>query len=172
MDYDKTRNEVECRKMELLERQQEISVQKKELDDEEEQINRELTALDQILDGLDFLNSDIPPDVEPTGFTDSIRKILSETPVPLIPTQIRDLLQARGIQGSSPKNLLINVHKVLQRIDPELDRTTMSDGKTAYRHKSATRAANPAAVIDLMAALKNSLAEMDKKKEGRKTGAR
>jgi hypothetical protein len=166
MDYTKTRDEAQRRKMELLERQQRIREDKRELSEEEEQIKRELIGLDQILEGLDLVSSDVPADVEPTGFTDSIRKILTKTSVPLVPTQIRDSLQARGFSGSSAKNLLINVHKVLDRIESELDRITTPDGKTAYRHKAARPLqSNHVPVVDLMAALKESLAEMDKNKK-------
>jgi hypothetical protein len=163
LDYEKTRAAASRRRDELLVRQQQIAPAKQELNEESEQNKRELIGLDQIIEGLDFVNNDTPPDSEPIGFTDSIRKILIETTVPLVPTQIRDALQARGISGSSPKNLLINVHKVLERIEPELDQSTTSDGKNAYRHKSAPRPPEKsAAVVDLMAALKQSLAKMEK----------
>lgn len=164
IDYDKTRDDAQRRKAELIERQQQIGEGKRHLNEEEEQIKRELIGLDQILDGLDFVSSDVPTDAEPTGFTDTIRKILTRTSVPLVPTQIRDSLQARGFTGSSAKNLLINVHKVLDRIESELNCTTTPDGKTAYRHKAARRApGTQVPVVDLMAALKKSLAEMEKK---------
>src|SRR5277367_837410 len=115
MDYNKTRAEAERRKAELLKRQQQIPLDKQKLDGEMEQIKRQLIGIEQILDGLAFMDSDVFPDYEPTGFTDSIRKILSETNLPLVPMQIRDALEAKGITGSSSKNLLINVHKVLER---------------------------------------------------------
>jgi hypothetical protein len=162
IDYDKIRDEAGRRKAELLERQHLIKEATKKLADEAEQNKRELIGLDQVLEGLDFVSGDAPPDFEPTGFTDNIRKILTETPLPLVPTQIRDSLQARGISGSSAKNLLINVHKVLERIEPELETSATSDGKTAYRHKAAARSPNKQLpVVDLMAALKKSLAEME-----------
>jgi hypothetical protein len=162
IDYGKIRDEAGRRKAELLERQHLIKEATKKLADEAEQNKRELIGLDQVLEGLDFVSGDAPPDFEPTGFTDNIRKILTETPLPLVPTQIRDSLQARGISGSSAKNLLINVHKVLERIEPELETSATSDGKTAYRHKAAARSPNKQLpVVDLMAALKKSLAEME-----------
>ncbi len=133
MDYNKTRADAERRKAQLLERQQQIPQDKKKLDDELDQIKRQLIGIEQILDGLAFMDSDTPPDFEPSGFTDSIRKILSETTLPLVPTQIRDALEAKGITGSTSKNLLINVHKVLERIEPELEKTTNTEGKTAYK---------------------------------------
>jgi hypothetical protein len=135
MDYNKTKENAQRRKADLLQRQQEIPLEKKRLDEELEKNKRELIGLDQILDGLEFMNSDIPPDFEPSGFTDIIRKLLSETTLPLVPTQIRDALEAKGITGSSSKNLLINVHKVLERIDSELEKMATADGKFAYKRK-------------------------------------
>src|SRR2546430_17566201 len=158
MNYEKIRDDAQRRKTELLERQQQIREDRQKQNAEDEEIKRELVGLEQILEGVDFVSSDAPPDFEPPGFTDRIRKILTETSVPLVPTQIRDALQERGISGSSPKNLLINVHKVLDRIEPELNQTTTRDGKTAYRHKTAIRpSTNNVAVVDLMMALKESI---------------
>lgn len=135
MDYNKTRSEAEAKKQSLVARLKEIPNEKKKLEEEMEQVKRELIGIDQILDGLSFMDSSIPPDFEPSGFTDKVRKILSETPVPLLPTQIRDALEAKGVEGSSSKNLLINVHKVLERIESELATTTTKEGKTAYKRK-------------------------------------
>src|SRR5579859_7555341 len=72
MDYTKTRTEAEARKQLLLSRQQAIPQEKKRLDEEMEQIKRELIGIEQILDGLGFMESDVPLDFEPSGFTDSI----------------------------------------------------------------------------------------------------
>jgi hypothetical protein len=147
IDYSKTKEEAQRRRSDLLARQQQIPEEKKKLDEELEQNKRELIGLDQILDGLEFMSSDVPPDFEPTGFTDKIRQILGETSVPLVPTQIRDALQARGITGSSAKNLLINVHKVLERINAELEESTTTDGKTAYRRTTAWTANSYARIL-------------------------
>jgi hypothetical protein len=136
MDYGKTRTEAEAKKQVLLARQKEIPQEKKRLDEEMERIKRELIGIEQILDGLGFMDSDMPLDFEPSGFTDSIRKILSDTPTPLVPTQIRDALEAKGITGSTSKNLLINVHKVLERISDELTAIKRTDRKTAYQRKT------------------------------------
>jgi hypothetical protein len=131
LDYNKTKEDAECRKNELRERLKQIPEEYAMLDREADAIKRELIGLDQILDGLDFATSDSPADFEPTGFTDKIRKILSETAIPLLPTQIRDKLEEAGVTGSSSKNLLISVHTVLGRIVGELD-TLERDGKQAY----------------------------------------
>jgi len=106
MDYGKTRTEAEAKKQVLLASQMEIPQEKKRLDEEMERIKRELIGIEQILDGLGFMDSDMPLDFEPSGFTDSIRKILSDTPTPLVPTQIRDALEAKGITGSTSKKPL------------------------------------------------------------------
>jgi hypothetical protein len=168
IDYEKTKFAAVHRRDELRQREQKIAEEKQKLNEESEQNKRELIGLDQIIDGLDFVNTDVPPDFEPTGFTDSIRKILTETPVPLVPTQIRDALQARGISGSSAKNLLINVHKVLERIAPELDPTITPEGKVGYRHRAAPllpiREKVP--LTDLVITLKRSLAQMDVNRAG------
>lgn len=136
LDYGKIRNQAEARRQILLARQKDIPKEKQKLDEEMEQNKRELIGIEQILDGVAFMDSNIPPDFEPEGFTDNVRKILSETGIPLVPTQIRDALEAKGIQGSSSKNLLINVHKVLERIDSELTKSTTAEGKTAYARQT------------------------------------
>jgi hypothetical protein len=149
MDYDRIRTEAGARKQTLLARQKDIPKEKQKLDEEMEQIKRELIGIDQILDGVAFMDSSIPTDFEPEGFTDNVRKILSETTLPLVPTQIRDALEAKGIMGSSSKNLLINVHKVLERIDSELDKTQTAEGKTAYKRKIAWTVPRLAALAGL-----------------------
>jgi hypothetical protein len=93
-----------------------------------------LSTIDLILEGLDFNESDAPLEGEPSGMADQIRRLLQQTPVHLLPTQIRDVLTAAGITGSSPKNLLIGVHNVLSRLELFLE-TTEINGRTAYRWK-------------------------------------
>ncbi len=65
---------------------------------------------------------------------DHIRRMLQQTTIHLLPTQIRDSLIAAGVTGSSPKNLLIGVHNVLSRLEPFLE-TSEINGRTAYRWK-------------------------------------
>jgi len=137
MDHNKTRAEVERRKAELLERQQQIPQEIRKLHEESEFNKRQLIGIEQIIDGLSFMDSDAPYVPESFGLTDSVRKILGETAVTLVPTQIRDTLEQRGIMGSTSKNLLINVHKVIERIEDELDKTLTAEGKTAYRRREA-----------------------------------
>src|SRR5437899_10232836 len=124
LDYEKTREEAKSRKAELMVRALAITAEKEQLEAEMKQIKRELSGLDHILEGVEFMTSEVPPDFEPPGFTDKIRKMLSETTVPLQPTQIRDGLEAVGVKGSSSRNLLISVHTVLERIKDELEEST------------------------------------------------
>lgn len=139
LDYTKTREDALRRRQELTIRQQQIVKQKQQLEEESAQIKRELIGLEQILEGLDFMSNDTPPDLEEVGFTDQIRRILGTTSSYLVPTQIRDALQQAGVTGSSPKNLLISVHTVLNRIQDELETTQTAEGKTAYRGKPSGR---------------------------------
>ena len=140
LDYAKTREDALRRQQELVARQKEIAAQKHQIEEELTQIKKEMIGLEQIIDGLDFMSNDIPPDLEERGFTDQVRGILSMTNSHLVPTQIRDALMSAGVTGSSPKNLLISVHTVLGRIADELDTITTTEGKTAYKRKpSRTR---------------------------------
>src|SRR5713101_2121208 len=111
-------------------------------------IDREIEALMRIIEGAQIATKDpsywdpdnpawVPkksPDAEPAGVTESIRKILRRNRSALFPTQIRDALEMMGIEGSSPKNLLIHVHKVLGRL-LENDEIAQEprEGKMAYR---------------------------------------
>jgi hypothetical protein len=102
------------------------------LDQESKDIMREVAGIDQILKGLDVMESNTV--LEPPGMTEHIRRVLQQTTIPLFPTQIRDSLKAVGIQGSSDKNLLISVHTVLSRLKADLVESEQ-DGKTAYKWK-------------------------------------
>jgi hypothetical protein len=136
MDINKTRAEVQKQREQLTARLEQIAQERNRLKDEESQITRQLTGLDQVVDGLDFMDGVGIPDLEPLGFTDRIRRILNETNAPLLPTQIRDLLAAQGQTGSSAKNFLISIHTVLTRIDVELDKVKVEGGKIAYINKN------------------------------------
>jgi hypothetical protein len=136
MDYVKTKEEAQRRKDELFARQQQIPSEKAKLDTELEDIRRELIGLEQILDGVEFVTCDEGGLFwELLGLTDSIRKLLSETDKPLVPTEIRYALEAKGVKGTSSKNLLINIHKTLERIGSELTETMTPDGKPAYKRE-------------------------------------
>jgi hypothetical protein len=99
------------------------------------------TTLMRLIQSLKELSEDDayeltpPPGYVPKGLTEEIRTILTLTTVPLEPTQIRDSLITRGFEYSSPKNLLINVHTVLGRIEDELD-VTEDGGKKRYKTRS------------------------------------
>jgi hypothetical protein len=134
VDYQKTREDALRRRLELTERLTKISEDRVILQTEMEKKQRELAAIDQILEGLDFYASDVPLEGEPSGMADHIRRLLQQTPVHLLPTQIRDALTAVGIMGSSPKNLLIGVHNVLSRLEFFVE-TTEINGRPAYRWK-------------------------------------
>jgi len=129
------KEDAERRKKDLHLRLAQIPEEKQKLDDEVQSIKRELIGLDQVLDGLEVMTSGPVPTPDPAGFTDKIRKLLSDTSVPLVPTQIRDALEQAGVTATSSKNLLISVHTVLDRIDAELEKIQREDGKIAYKRK-------------------------------------
>lgn len=134
MDFAKFRKETLDRRQEVHDRLGEIVDQRMRLQTEMEQKQRELAAIDHILEGLDSLNSDEPLEGEPSGISDHIRRLLHQTPVYLLPTQIRQSLLDAGITGSSPKNLLIGIHNVLSRLELFLE-TKEINGRPAYRWK-------------------------------------
>ena len=134
MDYIKTREDALRRRQELTERLTRIFEERVVLQSELERNQRELATIDMILEGLDFNESDAPLEGEASGVSDHVRRLLQQTPVPLLPTQIREALTAIGITGSSRKNLLISVHNVLSRLDRYLE-TTEINNRPAYRWK-------------------------------------
>jgi hypothetical protein len=142
IDYEQTKADALQQKAKLVERQQEIAKEKSRLDEELQSIQRQLIGLDQILEGLDVATLQVPPDIEPMGFTDHIRMILQQTTVHLLPTQIRDSCLNAGFKGSSLKNLLISVHNVLERDHANLDEKQI-EGKTAYKWKTTVQIARP-----------------------------
>ncbi|MGA9390321.1 MAG: hypothetical protein WBV69_07740 [Candidatus Sulfotelmatobacter sp.] len=134
MDYEKTRKDASGRREEVSQRIQAIHKMRSDLQRELEQMERELASLDQILQGLDFYKSDEPAAGEPSGMADCIRHLLQETPVYLLPAQIRDAMNQKGISGTSPKNLLIAVHNVISRLEPFLEKIEINN-RPAYRWK-------------------------------------
>jgi hypothetical protein len=140
MDYIKTREDALRRRQELTDRITTICKERVILQTEMDQKQRELAAIDQILEGLDIYASDTPLEGETSGMADHIRRLLQQTPVHLLPTQIRDSLIAVGITGSTPRNLLIGVHNTLSRLELFLE-TTPINGRPAYRWREADRAA-------------------------------
>ena len=126
-----------------------IEAQKKlnELVAQRDLIDREIEALSRIVEGARIATQPpshwdpdnpawvpkTPPEPEPAGFTDSVRLILQRSGTPLLPTEIRGALETLGIEGTSPKNLLIHVHKVLSRLyrSGEVEQVP-HDGRTGY----------------------------------------
>jgi hypothetical protein len=139
-DFEKTRTEATARRNTLLGRLKDIPKEKARLDDEAQQIQVEMIALDQILEGLSYMEAGgPPPDLEELGFRGQIEKVLQQNaPNYLLPTQIREKLAAAGVTGSTPRNLLISIHTILTRLDKDkLIEPTEQNGRTAYRWKSA-----------------------------------
>lgn len=139
MDYEKIKREATNRKQELTKRQAQITKEKTDLDDESEKLRLELIGLDELLESIEFIqNPEIPPDLEPLGFTEQVGSIFQGTTEALTPVEVRDLLLAKGVTGSSKKNLLIGVYTVIARHKDNLEATT-KNGKRAYTWKGVRR---------------------------------
>ena len=138
MDYAQSKIEAIQERERLLQRKQAIADEKSRLDRENGEIERQLYGLEQIVEGFEFLSSDIPPELEKPGFTEQIRRILQQTIAPLTAVEIRDELLAGGVEHSSAKNLLISVHTVLGRLESDLKKSEKG-GKSAYAWKHTVR---------------------------------
>jgi hypothetical protein len=138
MNYAQSRQDAIHMKEQLLKRREEIELEKDRLNRENGDIERQLIGLERVLEGLEFLSSDVPPEIEQSGFTEQIRKVLQRTSLPLTAVEIRDSLMAEGVKHSSPKTLLISVHTVLGRLKSDL-KESEKDGKSAFMWKYTRR---------------------------------
>lgn len=110
-----------------------------------------------------------PPPLSPDeerGFTGQVRAILSANPIrAFTAVDIRNVILERldSDDESDPKVMLIHAHNTLKRLfkQDEVLQVPMPDGRTGYKWKS-TRG-----VVDLMAALKESLGKLEKQGFGR-----
>ena len=105
-------------------------------------IDREMQALMRIIEGAQIVTSPAEPisispltaDSDAEGFTKTVRLVLARSRAPLIPTEVRDALDMMGVEASSPKVLLIQVHNTLRRLfEREEIEQVPRDGKMAYR---------------------------------------
>lgn len=86
--------------------------------------DQQITALIQTMNAIAPLvgASPVPavvgPEAElaPAGLTDSVRAILTEAGEPLTASEIRDRLEAKGLDMKSYSNPLANVHTILRRL--------------------------------------------------------
>lgn len=128
MDYETTLENAKARLQELAKQR--------------DTIDREMQGLMRIIEGAQISVSprepvDLPPivaDSDAEGFTKTVRLILARSMTPLAPTEVRDALEMMGVEASSPKVLLIQVHNTLRRLfeQGEIEQVPR-DGKMAYR---------------------------------------
>jgi hypothetical protein len=140
MNYAHSQKEVLEQRDQLLKQRQQIAEEKERLDRVNGEIERQLVGLDYMLDGLEFLSTDRPPELEAPGFTEQVRRVLQQTLEPLTAIEVRDSLLAAGVKHTSPRNLLISVHTVFGRIKSDL-RESDKAGKPAYKWKRRFRVA-------------------------------
>ena len=98
---------------------------------------------------------------EEQGFTDSVRAILRANPVRgFTAVEIRNVMLEREPRSdASAKVLLIHIHNTLKRLfkQDEVIEVQMPEGRAGYRWKNTTP------MVDLLASLKKSLAQMENK---------
>ncbi len=104
------------------------------------EIEQQIDTWEGVLAGLRFLGnpeSQMPlprrMDLDGLGLQDAVLTVLRRSPVPLNPVEIREVLMASGMVGSSPKNLLISVHTVITRLGDRVEEVSGPDGKPAYK---------------------------------------
>jgi len=121
----------------------ELNEEKRRLLEQKQAIDNRVAAIDQIIEGYIFLGNPaaklaLPRHVSQLGLQDAVRAVFQLAKgIPLQPTQVRTELMYAGICGSSPKNLLISVHTVINRIRDELEGVPQPGGKMAYRWKDS-----------------------------------
>jgi hypothetical protein len=104
-----------------------------------------------------------PPPLSPDeerGFTAQVRAIFQANPVrTFTAVEIRDVMLERNTI-SDPRIALIHTHNTLKRLfkQDEVIQVPNIDGRTGYKWKT-----NTGRVVDLMAALKASLAKMEQR---------
>lgn len=117
-----------------------------DLDDEKDRTERELAGIEHVIEGLEFLAhkfdtviptldpEEPPADLEDMNFSEKIEQVLANSREPMTPVEIRNILQAQGVNATTPKHLLITVHTVLGRMkDKQQVKPVITDKGKAYR---------------------------------------
>ena len=107
-------------------------------------IEKQLEAYERVLSGLRFLANpqaemSLPRRMDLTGMgvQEAVLVILAHASVPMTPVEIRDTLISSGVEGSSPKNLLIAVHTAITRLGEQVEEIKGPDGKPTYKAKDS-----------------------------------
>jgi hypothetical protein len=138
MDYQRTREEIEFRRKELLQRRAQLRDLSFLEMTEEHQIEAELEGLDQMLAGTYTAFRRSVPERSVPRLTEYILKLLKETEVPLTARQIRDRCVEVGIKAASRRSLLMSVYTVLKRHHSEI-RPTKRNGTLTYFPRPSLR---------------------------------
>jgi hypothetical protein len=161
----------------------ELQIELEQITRAQEKLQRRLDGVINAIKAIEVLAQESdepivePPTLSPDeelGFTDHVRALLSANPIKAFTAvDMRNaLLDWKADSDADPKVMLIHTHNTLKRLfrQDEVIQVQMDDGRTGYRWKK-----NLAPVVDLMAALKESLAKMEKRvppaKEPTMTGA-
>lgn len=138
MDYQRTREEIEFRRKELVQELAQLRGQSFMAMLDESRIEAELEGLDQMLAGTYIAFGRSVPERSVPRLTEYIRKVLREAKAPLTAREIRDRCVEVGIKAASRRTLLMSVYTVLKRHRLEV-RTVKQSGTLAYLAKPNLR---------------------------------
>ena len=140
MDYQKTLEDVQNRRRDLLVKMFELHQQRDRIDEELAKLDVEVRALDQMRAVTEIAaGRREEPAPRVPGLTEHVRKVLSETQLPLTAIEIRDSCQRAGIKAISKRNLLMAVYTTLKRMHSEI-KTSDRNGRQAFFPKAGFRA--------------------------------
>lgn len=113
-----------------------------ELEQQKLAIEQQMRGWIQIIEGLQTLTQDTlfdddnTPSREEVGLTERVRDFLRDANTPVGATQIRDQLQAEGVDSSTARNLLVNIHTILRRLrqSGQVEEVPLPDGTKLYKH--------------------------------------
>jgi hypothetical protein len=135
------------------------------LDEVRHKIDQQMRGVTGAIEALEMVAKDANQPIMPSmlpgeeqGFTDRVRGVLKSNPTKrLSALEIRDMLLT---PDSDPKIVLIHTHNTLKRLvkQKEIEEMRHPDGRAAFQWKGKV-------VIDLMTALKQSLAEMERNRD-------
>jgi hypothetical protein len=113
-----------------------------ELEQQKLAIEQQMRGWIKIIEGFQtlmqeaLLDDDNPPTREEVGLTERVRDFLRAANATVGALQIRDQLLAEGVDPSTSKNLLINIHTILRRLcrGGEVVEVPLPDGTKVYKY--------------------------------------
>jgi hypothetical protein len=117
----------------LVTKRSQLSAQLNRIEEELGTVEQMFIKLVRVRGAVEILvgGSELPASPA-ASLTEHVRKLVRESAVPLLATQIRDSCEAAGIKASSRKNLLIQVHTILKRMESDVRKVKIDKNRVAY----------------------------------------